>query len=277
MSVLRGPSAIAFAQWIETPPVINGKKLKIKVIDSPDLMQASLVKREPDIAVLPMINAANLYNKGVVRYHLTGCPIWGTLYMVEKNTIAPSNQALYVFGSGTTPDILTRYYLQKNHLPYEINYSFATAREITQALYIGKIERAVLSEPFLSIALQRDSTLHIIADLNRLEENTLGYAQTAILLAPSMMKYKETVDSLFTQSCTFAVEQPEEAIRILEKHKLFPEHLLTPKSIERCMIQYIPAAESKESIYRFLQLIYDYEPKAIGRKLPNDTFITNEI
>ena len=78
VSVLRGPSAIAFAAWMEQAPVLDGKVLSVRVIDSPELMQAALIKGETDIAVLPMISAANLYNKGI-RYPLLGCPVWGTL------------------------------------------------------------------------------------------------------------------------------------------------------------------------------------------------------
>ena len=82
--VLRGPSAIAFAQWMTETPVIDGKPLSVRIIDSPDLMQAALIKGEADIVVLPMISAANLYNKGI-QYHLAGCPIWGTLYLAGRS------------------------------------------------------------------------------------------------------------------------------------------------------------------------------------------------
>ena len=40
VSVLRGPSAIAFAHWMKETPVIDGKPLSVRIIDSPDLMQA---------------------------------------------------------------------------------------------------------------------------------------------------------------------------------------------------------------------------------------------
>ena len=59
VSVLRGPSAIAFAHWMKETPVIDGKPLSVRIIDSPDLMQATLIKGEADIAVLPMISAVN--------------------------------------------------------------------------------------------------------------------------------------------------------------------------------------------------------------------------
>ena len=255
-------------------PVIDGKPLSVRIIDSPDLMQAALIKGEADIAVLPMISAANLYNKGI-RYHLAGCPIWGTLYLVgrsDKGISGENKPVLHIFGAGTTPDILTRHYLRQHNTGYTLNYSFTTAQEIMQGLLAGKVDHAVLGEPFLSIALRKDSTLQILADLNRPDSVSSGFAQTAILYAPALKKSQKAIDSLLHLSCRFAVEQPEQAIRILEKEKIFASGMLTPESIERCKIDYRTASEAQENILRFLQLIGQYEPKALGGKMPDEKF-----
>ena len=253
VSVLRGPSAIAFAHWMKETPVIDGKPLSVRIIDSPDLMQATLIKGEADIAVLPMISAVNLYNKGI-RYHLAGCPIWGTLYLAgrsDKGISGENKSVLHIFGAGTTPDILTRHYLRQHKLNYTLNYSFTTAHEIMQGLLAGKVDYAVLGEPFLSIALRKDSTLQIL---------------------PTLKKSKETMDSLLNASCRFAVEQPEQAICILEKENIFTFGMLTPESIERCKIDYKTVSEAQENILHFLQLIEQYEPKALGGKMPDEQF-----
>ena len=65
ISLLRGPSAIAFAGWMEQQARLAGKQLDIELIDSPQQMQAALIQQTSDIAVLPMVSAANLYDKGV--------------------------------------------------------------------------------------------------------------------------------------------------------------------------------------------------------------------
>lgn len=274
VSILRGPSAIAFAGWMENPPVIDGKPLDIQVIDAPDKIQALLVKGETDIAALPMISAANLYNRGI-SFHLLGCPVWGTLYMAGRQTYtenkAPKPE-LYLFGAGTTPDILTRYYLQQNRLDYKLNYTFSTAPEILQGLLAGKIETAVLGEPFLSMALRKDSTLRILADLNNQGGASPGFPQTAIVCSPALADKSSTIDSLLQVSCRFATEYPEETIRILEKQGIFKPGMLTPEGIERCRIHYQPASEAKGSIATFLQLIESYEPKALNGKLPDGRF-----
>lgn len=278
VSVLRGPSVIAFAQMLEDSPVIDGKRLSVEVVDSPEIMQALLIKGQADVAALPMINAANLYNKGL-KYTLLGCPVWGNLYIVGKgDTMKHSSEppTLHIFGAGTTPDILTRYYLKQQGLSYSLNYSFTTPREIAQGLLSSQIHTAVLAEPFLSVALQKDSTLHILSGLNNPDSNSQGFAQTAIVYAPSLSDKKELLDSLLTASCRFAAEQPEKAIRILESRNIFAPGSLTPASIERCRIEYRTAVEAQKSILDFLKLIGQYEPKAIGGKVPDETFITGK-
>ncbi|SEF53782.1 ABC transporter substrate-binding protein [Parabacteroides chinchillae] len=272
VSVLKGPSAIAFAQCLEFPPVVNGKAVSITIADSPDIIQASLIKGEADIAVLPMISAANLYNKGI-RYPLLGCPLWGTLYLIGKNFPSSKNE-LYLFGTGTTPDILTRYYLDRKRLTYSMNYSFSTAPEVLQALLAGKAEMVVLSEPFVSMALRKDTTLRIIGDLNNPEGLSPEFPQTAIVCNILLSEDASQLDSILRASCQFAVEHPVEAIRILEERHVFAPGMLTPECIERCKIYYQTAKEAQQSIDSFLRLIEQYEPKALGGRLPDSSFIS---
>lgn len=278
VSVLRGPSVIAFAEMIEDVPEIEGKQVSVEIVDSPELMQALLIKNKADIAVLPMINAANLYNKGL-KYSLLGCPVWGNLYIVgrkNKEGQPSETETLHIFGAGTTPDILTRYYLQQKGLSYALNYAFPTPREISQGLLGGQVQTAVLAEPFLSMVLQKDTTLYIQADLNNPDSASPGFAQTAIVYAPSLRDKKPLLDSLLNKSSLFAASQPEKAIGILERRNIFAPGALTPESIERCRIHYLPAEQARESILDFLRIIEQYEPKAIGGKLPDDGFISGK-
>lgn len=215
------------------------------------------------MAVLPMTNAANLYNKNI-HYSLLGCPVWGSLYLVQKD----SCKELYLFGGGTTPDILTRHYLSNHDMAdYSLIYTLGTPGEIMQGLWAGKVRAAVLSEPFVSIALNRDSTLRILADLNAAGN------QTAVVYNPALHLNTMALDSLLQASCLFATTYPEKAIRILEEKEVFAPGMLTPATIERCKIHYKTARAAKEEVYSFLKLIEQYEPKAIGGKLPDTGFI----
>lgn len=271
VAVLRGPTAIAFASWLNKPPVIDGRKVEVTIIDSPEQMQAILISHKAEIAALPMISAANLYNKKI-KYRVAGCPVWGNLYLAESSRTLSTGHSLYVFGAGTTPDILTRYFCEKNGLLYQYNYTYPTVREIVQGIYAGKINRAVLAEPYLSMVLQKDSTFTIIADLNSPDGNTTGFPQTAILYHPSIDALRESIDCELAASAQFANEYPDETIRILEQKEIFPAGVLTPGSIQRCNIRYLTTREIEDDTREFLQLIYQYEPRAIGGQLPEESF-----
>ena len=47
----------------------------------------------------------------------------------------------------------------------------------------------------------------------------------------------------------------------------------SPKGIERCKIHYLSAIEAKNAVMDFLCLIEQYEPKAVGGRLPDAGFI----
>lgn len=279
LRILRGPSALVFAQLMNNPVKINGRTLSVKIADSPEIIQAQLIKGEAEIAVLPTISAANLYNKGI-KYKLLGCPVWGTIYLVGRNKNAGitslKGSTVYMFGQGTIPDIVTRCYLMQQGISNKdvtFNYTFTTPGEVTQALLSQRAETAMLSEPFLSVALKKDTTLRILANLNNQGNNNTGFAQTAIVIAPEMEKNRAILDSLILQSCNFTKNNPKQAILIMEKKKVFTPGMLTPESIERCMLRYVRAIEAKDELFHFLNIIYSYEPKALGNKLPDMSFV----
>lgn len=267
VAVLRGPSAIAFAQWVEKPPIINGRKIVIRVVDSPEQVIALMAREEADIAVIPMISAANLYNKGLP-YTLSGCPVWGNLYWVGKTDA----KQIHIFGVGTTPEILTRYHIDRHQYTYELNNTLGTASEIVRGLLSGKVEAAVLGEPFVSMVLQKDSSFHILADLNNPSQHSPGFAETAVMIHKKWYGQKAEIDRLLEISCRMANEQPEEVINIMIREKIFPDNILTQEAIRRCRIMYLPAGESRDEINSFLEIIRQYAPKAIGGKLPDEPF-----
>ncbi|MCC8172474.1 MAG: ABC transporter substrate-binding protein [Parabacteroides sp.] len=271
--ILRGPSAIALASLTDDTTTLKGYTLSVKLLDSPEQMQARLIKHEADIAVLPMTAAANLYNKGT-GYRLAGCPVWGTLYIVGHDSAIQEPTAL--FGAGTTPDILARYYWETHGLPVTRNtftYAYPSARETLLALLNRRSQTAVLSEPFVSMALKKDTTLRIVADLNRPEGAGYGFPQTAVIIRPELNGLLPAIDSLLHVSARQAMEYPEKTIRLLERQGVFAPGMLSAEGIRRCRLAYRPATDIRDEVYRFLDLVYRYEPRAVGNRLPDATFI----
>ena len=279
VSILKGPSAIAFAHLSDSQATVNRRPFSVDIADSPEIIQARIIKGETDMAVLPMTSAANLYNKGIP-YTLLGCPIWGTLFLAGPKEIQDISQlkgkTIHLFGRGTTPEILTRYFLEENGISLSeisLNYTFGNARDLAQALLAHRIETAVVSEPFLSMATGKDSTLHVIADLNNFRLDQKGFPQTAILIHRSMEPLRAVLDSLVNVSCEYAAAFPDSVIHIVEKKQYFPPEILSNESIGRCKIAYLKGNEIRNEVAGYLNIIYRHTPKAIGNKLPDPGFI----
>ncbi len=102
---------------------------------------------------------------------------------------------------------------------------------------------------------------------------SLGFAQTAVVYTPTMEKYRIAFEDALRASCQKAVRYPKETIHSLEEHGIFAQGALTPESIERCKIHYLSAIEAKNAVMDFLRLIEQYEPKAVGGRLPDAGFI----
>jgi NitT/TauT family transport system substrate-binding protein len=287
IGILDGPSAVSFIQLIDKQTVLNGKKVEIIMKSEPQQIQALMMRNKLDFAILPTVMAANLYNKGV-HFKIVSIPIWGTLYvMTNKNDSASYTQlnskTIGVFGQGATPDILLQGFIKYNNLQnVKISYNFTTNNDIAQALLQKKINYAVVSEPLVSSLLFRDKNISIVSPLNFenfiINTNVDIFAQTAFLINENFMKendrhvIKQLINS-YTNSCDFVNENPEEAAKLLVKHRIVSKIEVARLSLPLCNIRYRGAFAVEDELMRYLRIFYEYNPKSIGGKIPNRNII----
>lgn len=285
IGILNGPSAVSFIQLIDRQSYLDGKKIKIIVKSEPLQIQALMMKKEVDFAILPTVMAANLYNKGV-KYKVVACPIWGTLYLVANdktiNKDNLENHKISVFGRASTADILLRRYLKQHKINNDyIDYTHTTNHEVAQALQSKSIKLGVISEPLVSNLIAQDTQIKIIDKLNCEDYiNNLNrdiFVQTSFVVSPKFIdSYPEFVNrvcELYSQSCNFVNEQPKEAAQLMVKHKISPSIEVAKASIPLCNIQYVGAFALEQEINKYLNIFYEFNPKSVGGKLPDKDFI----
>lgn len=286
IGLLEGPSAVSFITMIDKPPVINNRKVEFIIHSEPLRIQAMMMQGELDFAVLPTVMAANLYNKGV-DYKLLAVPVWGTLYLltnipVIQNLNQLQHKKVYLFGQGSTADVLFRNYLNKNTLHHiRTDYSYSSNPELAHAFLQQKIALAVISEPMVSLLMSKDATIRILQKiepediLSNSDECT--FAQTSFLVNSNLKKdYKEliqTVSEQYKESCHYTYQHPEKTAELLVKHGIYPNTAVALQSIPRCNIRFSYASDVKETVMDYLKIFYTFEPESTGGKLPADDFI----
>ncbi len=284
IALTEGPAAVSFIHMMQSVNELDGKSIEYVIKQEPLQIQTLMLQRKADFALLPTVMAVNLYNKGV-EYQLMGIPVWGTLYLlgnVECNDLSClENEVVYVFGQGTTADILTRHFLESRGLSHvQINYQYASNHELALALIHGRIKFAVISEPLTSQILVTNTHIGIIspveyyATIDDVETNI--FAQTAFLVSKRFAeRYPELVNQIeawYSTSCRLSMSEPDSTAKLLLQHELFSTQKMDIAAILRCRINYRNAVEVTELLPAYLSLYKNFDPASIGNQLPNEGF-----
>ncbi len=293
VSGLNGPSSIGLSYLFENPPAVDGIPSTFEVSASPDVLLPKLLKGEIDIGILPVNAAAKVYNVNNGALMLAGITGNGMMSIVSKDSSVSSledlkGKKLTVAGQGSTPEYLIRYLITESGInvgedenSIELDFSIPTA-EIAPALISGKIEHALLVEPFASIAIMQDASKEVtrVIDIQKvymdISGNTDNYPVTALVVRSDFAKEHEKVLTAFLESVEMSIEwvneNPSEAGSLVEKHALGLKAPIVSRSITTSSLSWTSATEAKESIEDLLGLFLASNPDSIGGKLPGNGF-----
>lgn len=278
MALLKGPSAIAFSNLLDSVYSVQGKTFETTLYDSPAKVQALMMRKEVDVAVLPVSMAANLYNKNI-DYFLLACPVWGNLFWISSKTNPVRKcKSVSLSGQGTTPDILLKY-LQATPALSEVSdyipdYTFSSPQDLFQAVLGKQVTDIILPEPFVSLALKRDTALFVRYDLAK-EFNPSGFVQTAVVVNSRIKQdpiLLRAVDSLLASSVKLSSPGNPQTAQRLIRQKLLPSGVDLETLYDRCRIEYRSMSPVKAPADSVLRIFFRYYPKAVGEKLPDDEF-----
>jgi len=292
VAALRGPTALSMLQMMESNPSL-GKEVAVnyRIVESPDVLTSQLVSKEVDIAALPTNMAAALYNKGVP-YKLAAMSSWGVMYVVSNGVQVNEwrdlqGKTVYVVGKGATPDVVFRFLLSKNGLnpdtDVKLDYTLDQV-QAAQSLIAGRINLAVLPEPWVTQALKGSSTCQVVFDLQEEWKKAVGQnvalAQTCLVVKKDLAENRPDLVkaflSAYKESIDWVNQNPQEAGKLAEKLGVGMKAPVAEAAIPRCNLRYQDAESSKPSIEAFLKVLYDFAPQSIGGKMPDNEFYYKE-
>lgn len=284
---LNGPSSMGLIRLIDSINNAGNRDLIVEIVDEPLQVRKMMLDGSADFAVLPTTMAAILYNKGL-RYRLVGIPVWGTLYLIGQDTAITSwsdlkNRRVNVMARGMTPDVLFSYLLDKNGIDpkndIDLDYSFPTHIDLANAVVAGQAELGVLSEPMVSIVMEKNRNLHIILDLNEEWDKLYGVplAQTAFLASEKILaadsKIVEEIINAWERSDRWVKSNPDSASVLIARYDILPDNVIAYKSIPRSNLDFKRAHDIRADIEEYLKVFYEMNPDIIGGKMPDENFI----
>ncbi|MBZ4684235.1 MAG: NitT/TauT family transport system substrate-binding protein [Fusobacteriaceae bacterium] len=279
VATLKGPTGMGMAKLMED----YSNDYDFSIYSAPDQLIAKIIKQEVDIAAVPANLASILYNKTKGNIKVAAINTLGILYIAENddsiNSISDlKNKTIYASGKGATPEFILNYFLEKNNLKnvnvvYLLNHS-----DIASSLVAKKINVALIPEPFLTIAQAKNSDIKVAIDLNKEWEkmtNNSKLTMGVIIINKSILNSKEKIDKFlnrYKNSIDFVNNNNDLASDLIEKHGIFTNKNIIKKSIPNSNIVFIDMKDGQQYLDNFYKILFDFNPKLIGGKIPNEDF-----
>lgn len=283
---LRGPTSIGMLHLMETTPRFDETPSHYEVVSTPDLMVSRLITGAADFGFLPINLAATLAAKGIP-IELAATTGDGVLYIVTSRSDIHTlsdlrGKTIYDIARGSTPEFLLDFVLEHNGIDpgHDVTIDFTYSHiELAQQLAAGRVDLAVLPEPFVTIALAKNKNLHVVFDLQREWEKIEGtnrpYPTSAFVVRRTLAEnHPDVVTGVLAaerRSIQWAVDHPQGAGRLAERYLGMPAGVVA-RAMPRLNLRFVPAAEAYREVQRFLGVLYAFDPASIGGRMPDDRF-----
>lgn len=275
VGVLRGPTAVAFAPMISEPVALGGRPVEIVAYPEPSNLIAAFLAGDVDAATIPSNAAAQLSGRGAP-VQVASTFIWGVLYLVGPAGVQLHELSgpVHSIGRGATPDIVLRYVIEQEGLDDTIVVEYGYAQvELSQLLVAGRVRAGILPEPFVTRVLRENGSLGIVADIQeRFEAHSgSGLPQTVLVVRPNDPASAALVE-LLRSSVSEVLADPARSSRIIARLGLGLDEATARSSLPRLNLRVESASGSRAALRRYLQILYDFEPAAVGGRMPPDEF-----
>ena len=263
---------------------LNGAKLELIIYKSVEEATTRIAKGEADFTVLPLNVAAKLYNKQV-DISLANVSTWGILYLLTTdNQVANwqdlKGKELYVGAQGSSPDVLTQYFISKNGMKSDdIKLSYLSSPEIAQLMINGLVKNAVLPEPQATQVIINNSQARIardfFADWQTFEGKEAKLPQAGMVVrnefAASYPKAVSEFQKAYKGAVEWTVANPAEAASLAAANMNTPAPVFI-KSMERTRLFFATGTEASVDVKTYLSRLLDISPDMVGGKLPDEKF-----
>ncbi len=286
---LKGPTGMGMVKLMEDDEL--GKSINdynFTLTGAPDEVVGMITTGQVDIAAVPTNLAATLYKKTGGKIKIIANNTLGVLYIVT-NGVEITNindlrgKTIYATGQGTTPEYILNYVLKQNGLvvgkDVKVEYK-AEHSELATLVAAGKVEIALLPQPFVTSVLMQNKNVKIALDMTNEWKKVSGEKASALVMGSIIVrsefldKNKAVVDSFlkeYAASTEYVNNNIDKSAALIEKFdimKTTPAKVAIPKS----SITYIDGSKMKSMTSGFLDVLFKANPKSVGGELPDENF-----
>lgn len=291
VGLIMGPPSMGLGYFMseaEAGNTYNKFNFTVTGVDYTEV-SASLNQGDFDIATVPSNVSAILYNNEDMNedFEVISIGNLGLLYVLTTDGSIKSlddlkGRTVYSIGEGGPPEYTFEYILDKSGLADDVNFSFrATPFEVLNLLQEEENCVALLPQPFVEVAKMLVPELYTAIDVtdawNSVNSDSQAQSVTTVTVVRKsfLLEHEQAVEEyleMAKKSADYCNEHLDEAAKWTEKYETFLNPDIAKEAIPNCAICTITGEEMKETLSGFLNIIYNFNPDAVGGKLPEDDF-----
>lgn len=286
---LKGPTSIGLVNLMkDNEEGISSGKYEFTMEVQADVLLASMVQGNIDIALVPANVASVLYAKTEGKVSVIDINTLGVLYFVSSDDSISSvsdlaGKDIYLTGKGTTPDFVLQYLLDKNGVKDANTQYFSEATEVLNALINNEGAVAFLPQPFVTVATIQNENLKVVLDSNECWKNVQGEntAEGQIVTGVTIVRneflkeHPEAVATFMDEHKTSAEKANKEVditADLIVYYGIIEKEPVAKKAIPYCNITYVDGQEMKDLLSAYLDIIGSFDSSFIGGNVPADDF-----
>lgn len=262
--------------------------VSLTVWRNPDELRAGLTSGQIDLSIVPVQAAANLYNRGM-GVRLVNVMTDGLISVIApEGSIAGladlAGKRIAVHFVNDTPDLILRALLRQHGLTDQVEIvATGSPAESAQLLLAGRIEVALLSEPFASVAILRGreagQSLGRVIDIRQEWGQQTGLGAIVPMAGLAVANAFATANpdliaplhDLLVQATAEVIADPATAAAH-GSGALDLEPQILAAAIPHSALVARPEGSIRPEIEAMLSLMAETDPAIIGGGLPDDGF-----
>ncbi len=280
---LKGPTSIGIVRMIHEKE--SNTKYSFTMETQADILLASVISGDLDIALIPANVASVLYNKTKGGISVIDINTLGVLYMVSGDNSISSmkdleGRTVYTTGAGSTPEYALRYLLSENGLTDSVTVEFKSeATEVATLLANDPSAVGMLPQPFVTAALAQNNALSVVLDMTKewktLDNGSQLVTGVTIVRNEFLNEHPAAVKAFIADhrsDAEFVNSNVETASEYVAEAGIIEKAPVAAKAIPNCNIVCISGTEMKDMLSGYLQALFDQNPASVGGTLPADDF-----
>ena len=282
---LKGPTTIGIVNLMDKASKGESEgNYEFTMAAAADEITAKVVSGDLDIALVPANLASVLYNKTQGGVTAIDINTLGVLYCVTGDSSVKSikdlaGKTVITTGQGATPEYSLRYLLDQNGIT-DCNIEFKSeATEVAAVLAEDPSQIAVLPQPFVTVACAQNEA---IAPAFALEDewqtltDGLGMVTGITIVRNDFLKEHPAAVSTFISehqaSVNAANSDLDTTAALVVANDIIGKEPIAKKAIPSCNVVCITGDSLKTNLSAYLEVLYNYDAKAVGGNLPGEDF-----